>query len=573
MKDNNKLELTWIGKDQVPKLEPRILLEDPNLSYHADFRVSDEDIFDNRLIFGDNLLALKALEQEFTGKIKCIYIDPPFNTNQTFEYYDDGLEHSLWLSMMRDRLLLLHKLLDPAGSLFIHIDDNELGYLIALTDEIFGRKNRISIITFKQSSVSGPKAVNPGLVTTSSFILFYAKDKSKWESHKVYVPISRDNRYNKYIINYEEHFSKWKLVNLRDVLADKYGIKPSQLKSMFGDTLESTIEEFVLEEPNRVVRTARVSPKDVNPEARIQLENSKAKKDIVFRCERIDKDDYYFLNGEQLVFYSSKTRLIDGQYITGEPASTIWDDLLSNNLHKEGRVSFPNGKKPEFLIKRILELSTRKGDLVLDSFAGSGTTGAVAHKMGRKWIMVELGEHCHSHIIPRLKEVINGTDDSGISKSVNWQGGGGFRYYRLAPSLLEKDKFGNWIISRQYNAAMLAEAMCKLKGFTYDPDDTTYWKQGKSTETDYIYTTTQLITREIADHIQEHMAENETLLINCKSFTVNPQDYPQITFEKIPTSILKRCEFGRDDYSLAIAQIPDKEKVGQMELFEEEDKQ
>lgn len=560
-----KLELTWIGKDQEPQLEPRILLED----YGKSYGVQQE----NLLIHGDNLLALRALEQDYSGMIKCVYIDPPFNTQQAFEYYDDGLEHSIWLSMMRSRLQLIHKLLHPSGSLFIHIDDNELAYLIAITDEIFGRKNRISVITFKQSSVSGPKAVNPGLVTTSSFILYYAKDKARWESNKVYVPVKRDDRYNKYIVNFNEHFSSWRLDNLRNIIAEKYGIKPTQLKSKFGDKLEDVIENFVLEDPRRVVRTARVAPKDINPEARLQLENSRLQPNKVFRSERNNKDDYFFLNGEQLIFYSTKAKEIDGKYITGEPASTIWDDLLSNNLHKEGGVSFPNGKKPEFLIKRILELSTQKGDIVLDSFAGSGTTGAVAHKMGRKWIMIEQGEHCHTHIIPRLRSVIDGEDQSGISKAVNWQGGGGFRYFHLAPSLLKKDKFGNWVISNDYNSAMLAEAMCKHKGFKFKPDESFYWKQGQSTELDFIYTTTQLITRETADQIQSQMTADETLLICCKAYTVNPNDYPQMTFEKIPTSILIRCEFGKDDYSLDIAENPQKHGLNELNSAEQGDGQ
>jgi len=163
-----KLELTWIGKEKRPKLEPRILLEDSEKSFHAIHRFSDSDIFDNRLIFGDNLLVLKALEQEFLGKVKCAYIDPPFNTGEAFEHYDDGLEHSIWLDLMAHRIRSIHRLLRDDGTLFVHIDDNELGYLIALCDEIFGRKNRINIITFKQSSASGPKAINPGLVTTAN---------------------------------------------------------------------------------------------------------------------------------------------------------------------------------------------------------------------------------------------------------------------------------------------------------------------------------------------------------------------------------------------------------------------
>ena len=173
-----KLELTWIGKENWPKLEPRILLEDPAKSYHAAQRVSDADIFDNRLIFGDNLLALKALEAEFTGKVKCVYIDPPFNTDQAFEHYDDSVEHSVWLSLMRDRLSLIHRLLHKSGTLFVHIDDSELAYLMALLDEIFGRSNKLYVVTFKQGSATGHKAINPGCVTTTNFVLLYAKDKA-----------------------------------------------------------------------------------------------------------------------------------------------------------------------------------------------------------------------------------------------------------------------------------------------------------------------------------------------------------------------------------------------------------
>lgn len=286
----------------------------------------------------------------------------------------------------------------------------------------------------------------------------------------------------------------------------------------------------------------------------------------------------------ELRFSDDGKRLIRRTYLNeqkGLPPSTLWTTLEETGHTRQAKYElknlFPDVKvtdlfstpKPEKLIRKILELSTEPNDLVLDSFAGSGTTGAVAHKMGRRWIMIELGEHCHTHIIPRMKQVIDGTDQGGISKEVNWQGGGGFRYYRLAPSLLEKDKFGNWVINKEYNAPMLAEAMCKHHGFTYSPDDTIYWKQGKSTETDFIYTTTQLVTREMADQIHEQLGEDETLLICCKAYSVNASDYPNITFQKIPASVLKKCEFGRDDYSLNVAQLPQLEKTGQLEQFGE----
>ena len=196
-----KLELTWIGKENRPRLEPRILLEDREKSYHARRRVTDNDLFDNRLIFGDNLLALKALEQEFAGKIKCIYIDPPFNTGQAMENYDDGVEHSIWLGLMRERLTVLRRLLANDGTIFVHIDDNELGYLIVLMDELFGRTNRLHIITFKQGSATGHKAINPGCVSTTNFILLYAKSKSSWTPKRLFTARKRDTRYNQFIAN------------------------------------------------------------------------------------------------------------------------------------------------------------------------------------------------------------------------------------------------------------------------------------------------------------------------------------------------------------------------------------
>lgn len=262
------------------------------------------------------------------------------------------------------------------------------------------------------------------------------------------------------------------------------------------------------------------------------------------------------MNGKQLLFYSSKVKLIDGKRTTAGLATTIWDDLLSNNVHKEGGVSFPDGKKPEALLKRIIELSTEPGDLVLDSFGGSGTTAAVAHKMGRRWLMVELGDHIHSHVIPRMKRVIDAVDAAGVTEAIDWKGGGGFRYYRLAPSLLELDRFGNHVISGEYNAAMLAEAMCKLMGFRYEPSEEIYWQQGRSTETDFLYTTTQTLSRQQLESLSEEVGPNRSLLACCAAFRGRSMDFPNITLRKIPQAVLSRCEWGKDDYSLNVANLP-----------------
>lgn len=433
---------------------------------------ADDPAIENMLIRGDNLLALNALKKLFVSrpdeeKVKCIYIDPPFNTHQAFEHYDDALEHSTWLTMMRDRLTILHQLLQESGSMFIHLDDNELGYLIPLVDEIFGRNNRISVITFKQSSASGPKAQNPGLVTISNFVLYYAKNKSLWDSNRVFVPTARDDRYNNCIVNFEEGYATWHFDTVRNAFAQEVGIAAKDLKEKFGDSLEQRLEEFVLKNAYRVIQPARVTPKDVNADARKELEKSLKHPNKVFRAERQGKDDYYFRNGHQILFYSTKVRDIDGSSITGEAATTIWDDLLSNNIHKEGDVSFPDGKKPEGLIKRILGLATQPGDLVLDCFAGSGTTCAVAQKMNRRWIGVEIGKHAETHIIPRVKKVLTGADLSGISKAVNWQGGGSFKYYTLGDSIIDAaTRDFSWELGRDF----IEESLLSSYDFAPDPE-------------------------------------------------------------------------------------------------------
>ena len=244
---------------------------------------------------------------------------------------------------------------------------------------------------------------------------------------------------------------------------------------------------------------------------------------------------------------------------------TWWDAATAGDneaAKKEILALFPDDEifgtpKPERLLHHIIRIATNPGDWVLDSFAGSGTTGAVAHKMGRRWIMVELGDHCHTHILPRLKKVIDGKDPGGITEAVGWKGGGGFHYYRLAPSLLEKDQFGNWVINRKFNPAMLAEAMCKLEGFAYVPSDTFYWQHGHSTETDFIYVTTQTLTREQLQKLSDEVGSGRSLLIMCGAFRVkNLNEFSNLTVKKIPKTVLSRCEWGKDDYSLEIKNLP-----------------
>lgn len=547
-----KLELTWIGKDAELKLEPRILIEDPNKSY-------GDPSSENMLIQGDNLLALKALQQDFTSKIKCIYIDPPFNTGTRINAdgieigYDDGLEHSIWMNMMSARLAILKTLLKEEGSIFIHIDDTEIGYLIVLCDEIFGRKNRIQIITNKRGSVTGHKAINPGMVNITDFILVYAKNKDKWEYHKLYKSRERNERYNNFIKNKNQDESKWEIISLLDAFAEHKNLDKKDLKRTLGELYEEQLNIFVMDNAQSVIQLAYPDYKNVSKEAQKLIDISKNDQTKFYHLQRENYLDIYLYKGQRLLFYSDRLFEIDGKLVGGEPLSNLWDDILPNDLHNEGQVTFRKGKKPEKLIKRILELATEPEDYVLDSFAGSGTTGAAAHKMNRKWIMCELSVQSETHIIPRLRRVIKGEDKSGITKDTNWKIGGGFKFYNLAPSLLRKDSFGNFIIDEKYNANMLAAAVCKHEGFKYSPDEANYWKQGKSTETDYIFVTTGFVTVEQLDAIHAQMKEDDSLLICAKAFAPGIENhYPNITVKKIPQMILGKCEFGKDNYDLNI---------------------
>ena len=349
--------------------------------------------------------------------------------------------------------------------------------------------------------------------------------------------------------------------------AISYGLSEKDARTL-AKAEPQKLDDFVVRNATKVIRTARPSYDGVSGDARKLIDQSKQDKGRIFKLPRDGYTDIYLKGGERLLFYSDKLKVIDGKQVAGEPLTTLWDDILSNNLHAEGAVEFPKSKKPETLIKRVLDLTTNTGDLVLDSFLGSGTTAAVAHKMGRRWIGIELGEHCETHCLPRLKKVVDGEDPGGITQAVGWKGGGGFRYYRLAPSLLEKDKWGNWVVSKEYNAAMLAEAVCKLEGFSYEPSDSLYWQHGHSTERDFIYTTTANLSHDQLQELSNEVGPERSLLVVCSAFRGRKEGYPNLTVKKIPNAVLTRCEWGKDDYSLKVENLPKAPpEPGQQELF------
>lgn len=565
MAQNNKykLELTWIGKnDERQPLEPRILIENKDYSYgepETGTLPNGKPWNGNMLIHGDNLLALKALEQDYAGQVKCIYIDPPFNTGSRIDSdgkevgYEDGVEHSTWLNMMHKRFLILYNLLRDDGALFVHLDDNESDYCKILLDEIFGRNNFMNRVTVDARSPSAFSTVNPGMFVASEYILFYAKNRSKLIENRIRVPRTPDYAYNKYIENFDLPYQFWKFISVSDAFS-KFG----KVRTTNPESIVKAYNKFIIENSMRICRYTAISDSGAGQKVVELKQQSLENPGRIFMLERENFDNVYIINGQQLAFYSKNTQMIDGQLQASKLLTDIWTDIAWEGIAKEGNVTFKKGKKPEKLIKRCLELATSKDDIVLDSFLGSGTTAAVAQKMGRRYIGIELGEHAYTHCVPRLKMVTDGTDQGGISKAQNWKGGSGFKFYELAPSLLKKDKFGNLVINKEYNADMLAAAMAKQEGYTYQPSQETYWKQGFGSETDYIYTTTQFLTVEALAAIHETMAEDESLLICCTSFQKEcKQAFGNITIKKIPQMLLNRCEFGKDDYSLNIIDLPE----------------
>lgn len=547
----NKLELTWYGKDEPIRVEPRLLIENPALS-----NVEMDADTGNMLIHGDNLLALKALETRFAGQVKCIYIDPPFNTGQAFENYDDNLEMSIWLDLMRSRLQILHTLLKDDGTLFVHIDDQNLPYITILLDEIFGKQNRLYLITFKQGAATGHKAINPGCVTTTNFVLIYSKKKAFWNPHRVYTKRGRDGRYTKFITNIEDEYNDWNIITLMEAFAQANEIDISVARKRVKAN-PILLEQFVINNAVSVIRTARPDIKNVGKEIQEMVLASKENPSQILYLHRVGNPDMYFINGERILFYKDKLKNIDGELVSAEPLTTLWDDILSNNLHKEGNVSFPKGKKPEYLIKRVLELATDEGDIVMDSFLGSGTTIAVAHKMNRRWIGIEMGEQAYTHCKPRLDAAIDDNDKSGITKAVNWQGGGGYRFYELAPTLINEDSFGEYVINSEYDADMLAAAVALHEGFTYQPSEGLFWKQSVGNENSYLFVTTRHLNSAYMDSIKDTMEEGEYLVIACRSFDGGLEKaYPNITIKKIPQMLLSHCEFGKTDYNLNIVHPP-----------------
>lgn len=579
-----KLELTWIGKGQEPAVEPRILLHDASRDY-------GDPNATNMLIHGDNLLALKALEQEFAGRVKCIYIDPPYNTGEAFVEYDDNLEHSIWLRLMYSRIKLLHSLLAKEGVLFVQLNDEEMNYCKVMLDEIFGRSNMINLVSVRTKNTSGASGggEDKRLKKNVEFILVYAKD---YTSFPGFNEVYEETDLFDLIHDMREEGKSWKYTRVLTSLGER--VFWGDITDGSGATIKVYQHTGVEIKPISEIARGISSERGVSSEEAERLayiENF----DTVFRDTNAQSSirqrvmdatgsedgfysiEYYPQTGKNkgtlttLYYKGSKRDIIawlkDVAYRTRtsvvkrEKLGTYWGNFNWNNVNKEGGVVFTGGKKPEALIQRVIEMASNPGDIVLDSFLGSGTTAATAHKLGRKYIGVELGEHCYSHCLPRLQRVIDG-DQTGISPAIGWQGGGGFKFYELAPTLIVKDENGFEIISDQYDATMLAAAVAKLCGYRFAPRDGNPYIHGVNNVGGFIFVTTQYITAPLLGVIAKNFSDTQSLVICAAAFQVGiKNNFPNIKLRKIPQSVLSKCEYGAENYNLNVVELPDFEET------------
>lgn len=555
MEKKSKLELTWTGKYLDSKLEPRILIEMENKSVYG-------DINQNMLIHGDNLLALKALEIQFAGTVKCIYIDPPYNTGAAFEHYDDGIEHSKWLSMMAERLKCLRTLLREDGTIFIQIDDNEQAYLRVLCDEIFGRNNFLNMISInaKVSAGASGGGEDKRLKKNIEYILIYCKNMDSFPGFK---PIYKKTELMKYIGKMKEDGKSYKYTSvlyhcdgfelfktIKDGAGDDikiYKVNDYEIKSVKQVAqLEGITEAEVYSKYYKKIMTTTNAQTSIRTRIwdATDSENNMYKAVYVPRTgKNKGKKTELLLMGKQkvlVIWLKDTAEWIKGKIYKKERIGTYWDGFSWINVTKEGSVLFPNGKKPESLIKQVLEMATEEGDLVLDSFLGSGTTAATAHKMGRRWIGIEMGEHAYTHCKVRLDNVIAG-EQGGISKEVGWQGGGGYKFYELAEPLLVKNKvLPVYQINPSYTWDMVCEAICKIEGFTYEP----YGEfQGHSSENRFIHITDEFVNTKYVMSIMKNLGDKQSLLIYCKKNQADMILPENVEVKKIPKDLLDKCNF------------------------------
>lgn len=390
---------------------------------------------ENLLVHGDNLTAMRALMPDLEGKIRCAYLDPPYNTGRSFEEYDDDRAPEEWDAMMRPRLEALRSLLAEDGAVFIEIDDTQLAPLTILLDAIFGSKNRVSTITIVRSASTGHKAINAGPVHVSDFLLVYAKNKKKWRYRpQVRVREGFDTAYSTWLDNPDAKPARWTFRPLKAAVAEALGYASARdaTRALGREVFLARVHAHALRKARHVVRFAQPRYEAIGMLAQRTVDKSKAAPSRVFVLEREKHPPFIVRGGNRILFLEDKVREVDGAPAIVEPLTNVWDDVPFQGIAREGNVVFSRNKKPERLVARVLEMASDPNDWVIDPFLGSGTTAAVAHKMGRRWVGIELGDHLRTLAEPRLKRVIDGEDPTGVTAPYGWRGGGGFRVVGVA---------------------------------------------------------------------------------------------------------------------------------------------
>lgn len=556
MDKQGKLELTWVGKYEDEKLESRILIEKKDKSY-------GNSETDNMLIHGDNLLALQALQNDYSGKIKCIYIDPPYNTGAAFEHYDDNVEHSIWLTLMRRRLILLKNLLSDNGTIFIQIDDNEQAYLKIILDEVFGRRNFINMISVnaKVSAGASGGGEDKRLKKNIEYILVYAKNMDCFEA---FHPVYKKTELMQYIQRMKEDNKSFKYTSVLYRCNNREYYKT--IKDGAGDDIViERVLDYEIKSVKQVAQIEGISEEDVyrkyydnimtttnaQTSIRTRVWEATDSENNMYVATYIPKTGKSKGSKKELLFMGKQKVLViwlkdttdqeKGKIFKKERVGTYWDGFSWINVTKEGGVLFPMGKKPESLVKRILEMATEPGDFVLDSFLGSGTTAATAHKLNRKWIGIEMGDQAYTHCKYRIDKVIDGDDQGGISKEINWKGGGGYKFFELAEPLLVKcNNLPIYQINPSYSWEMVCEAICKIEGFTYKKIGDF---QGVSSENRFIHITGEFVNSKYVMSIVKDLEKNQSLLIYCKKNQADMNLPDNVEIRRIPKDILNKCDF------------------------------
>lgn len=441
--DAKRDEIFWsetLAPDEINRLtEPKAFAGFKRYDKDGEQTVKELLPTDNLIIKGNNLLALYSLRKKYAGRIKLIYIDPPYyfvaNKKEDSFNYNSNFKLSTWCTFMRNRLEIARELLSDDGAIFVQISDDGVGELHLIMKDVFnkdGENNFINKITVKTKSPSGFASVNPGVFESAEYILAFAKHKSRWTYNQQYVASQYDPNYKWYITNKSDSYSSWNIVDISDFVAKQkgYDCKTDAIAALDESIFNKLVSDFAINNKDCVFQSTAIGD-DAGSEVVAARDLSRNNPGVIYQIERSNHYTVYVYNGREMAFYSKKVRTIDGKETPTMLLTNIWNDISYEGIAQEGGVKLKGGKKPERLIRRIVEMASNPKDVVLDFFSGSGTTASVTYKLGRQFITCDQLDSQIEMSMKRLKNVAQG-EQSGISRLVRWQGGGSFIYCELA---------------------------------------------------------------------------------------------------------------------------------------------